>query len=931
MKHFSGLIPYILIVGFGVLFLGSCKSEKGKQVLSDSRSKVTIALIDSLQTVWRQLEPDSLFKTCENLTALELKKPCYLQVLNEFESTKDSLYIVKTYNKLVRIHYDIPAYGTADYYANLAYSKCLEFDIDTLSWEFADAIFHMAMINERKNQFEKSEEFYFKTLAIDEHNKSKYLSNTYNGIGYLFLKKGDFENARLFFNQAMTSENDQRKLIPYLHDMGYLFSKYKHHKLARSYYHKSLRQFNKYGDKKNNYDLQIAFYNYNGLAELDINLNQLDSVNYYLSKAEEVKKQDTLLQKLYLTNLLRGKQAVLEEQFDRALSFFDQSEKEVKNEYKSIERDELITIPFKEKALLFLKQGRYEDALVNIQKALQLVCNSFNSNDPFEVPEIKDIFSKHIAIELLGIKAQIFNSYYKQTNQQKQVAAAFNTYQFIHKLIPVSRQIVAEDVSKFNLAKQASTIYEQAITTSFYLYQKTKNDKYLESTLQFIEGNKTTALLENMKHNSALDKGNLPAEKQLVISSLKTEIDFYEREIRLANNKQEYEAHLLQLKQQYQQQLTALEKQYPEYYTLKYNNQPISIKQIQKTLDKDEILLEYFLTDKLIYLLRISPTESKITTINKRPQFDADLRQLLSIVAERPGNSADIRFYYQLADRLYKDLLGSAQINLEATNKLIIIPDGLLSQLPFGSLLTTPAKPAKGAPFSKDHLEYLIEQTAIGYHYSARLLLETIKTKQETASKLFLGIAPDSKLASSKREVQEIQATLKSGDLMLQKAATKQILLQATTDYRILHFAAHAKQDTRNPKFNEIELFADDRLTSSDIESMRLKADLTVLSACETGVGKLQTGEGVLSLARSFFIAGSPSLVASLWKVDDVSTSALLPGFYDGLTKRMDKSEAIRESKLAYLEAQKMNRGRSHPFYWSGLVVIGNDNVLELN
>lgn len=923
MKHVSILVSFLLLI------FCSCEPNHKKPV--DILSNINEQhFLDSLNVIWDTLTVDSLNKICADLKLNKLKVLCYQKALKGFESNGDSSEILQTLNNLVTVNYYLPDYGSSDYYAGLAYSKAYEYGIDTISWLFADAVYHMAMINERKNLFNKSEAFYNRAFVIED--SLKYSSNvTYNGFGHLCRKRGDLERAKQSFLKAIEkSEDSDISLIPFYYNIGHLHQQLKNYKVAKSFYRKSLQKVELAKNNETKWFQQNVFYNNTRQAEIALEMQQLDSVRYYLKTAEPIKEKfNSKLSDHYLFNLLSGKLASIEGNDSLVLQCFDKAEGELQEEYKSIGRDPVVSIIYKEKALYLLEKKKYQEALINIQKALHQVCNTFDAIDDHQVPKPADIYSKHKAIELLGVKARILKAFFQESKEKKHQLEALKTYQFIHTLIPKARQDVSEEASKYNLAKEASSIYKQAIELSILLFKETEQKKYLEATLQFIEGNKTTTLMEDLKSNEAVDNGTISFEKRQALTALKAEINFFERESYRTNNEQKnyLTDRLFQLKQEYQQQLTSLEKQYPEYYALKYNHQPISIKQLQQTLDKDEVLLEYYLTDQQIYQLQITPTESTIITIDKRPQFDADLRHLLSIIAERPKNSADIAFYYRLAHRLYKDLLGT--VNLKTTNKLTIIPDGDLSQLPFGTLLIEQAKPGGRTPFSKEHLNYLIEQTAIGYHYSARLLVETEKSKQEMANKLFLGIAPDSQLASSEQEVEQIKAELKSGDLMLQKSASKAALLGTANQYRILHFAAHAKQDTRNPKFNEIELFANDRLTSSDIESMRLNADLTVLSACETGVGKLQTGEGVLSLARSFFIAGSPSLVASLWKVDDVSTSALLLQFYGGLTQGQNKSEAIRHSKLEYLEKNKQNQGRSHPFFWSGLVVIGNDGMLK--
>jgi|GEM_PF-7031808 len=892
-------LPYIFSVLFGmIIFCAGCDSSQ-KDIISD----------------------------CDTIE-------CLHGALEHYENNKEKQ--VKVYNGLMDIHYSLVNYDSAQIYADRAIALAKESKIDTLSDLYATAVYNKAMMYERTNQFPLAEELYKKVIVIDKAIKSEYISYTYNGIGHIYSKKGDFENAKFYFKQAQQKAihyNQNTELIPFLYDLGHIHQKNGDHKLAVSFYNKGLNQLNKYGDTTKYYQ-QIAYDIYNRLAQIRIEKNQLDSVSFYLNKAKIIKsKFGSTLQEYHLTNLLEGKLASMTGNYKEALSFLKESEKESLTEYKTLKKDEVLAESFKEMAFAHLKQKQYQQALINVQKAIQYVCKTFVPDGSNKNPEINDIFGKYTAIDLLKLKAEIFKAQYQDSGQQKHLTEALNTYLFINALISYARRDVLEDASKFNIAKQASAIYQSAIETSVQLHDLTKKQQYLEHILQFIEGNKTTALLEDMKSNEAFDKGNIPAKKYQQITNLKGEIAFFEKEKSAVDSPQKdrFTDRIFQLKQQYQQQLKALEQQYPQYYALKHESKPITLKQIQQTLDSEAQLLEYYLTPKQIFVLSITPKTTDLIALDKRPQFEKELGYLLNIIADRSRLSAEGQPFHQLAHRLYTDLLGELIIKL-STKQLLVIPDGPLTQLPFDVLLTDSLqrRDSKKTPyFSTENLNYLIENTAIGYHYSAKLMLETVNKNKKTADQLFLGIAPDGQLASAKEEVNLVKGILKSGDLLLGNAATEKAVLQSASDYRIIHFAAHAKQDKRNPKFNEIALYGDDQLTSSDIESMRIKADLTVLSACETGVGKLQTGEGVLSLARSFFIAGSPSLVASLWKVDDVSTSELLTGFYEGCTSKLKKSAAIRQSKLAYLSKRKYSQTHSHPFYWSGLVVIGNDETIE--
>ncbi|MCF6359049.1 MAG: CHAT domain-containing protein, partial [Draconibacterium sp.] len=127
------------------------------------------------------------------------------------------------------------------------------------------------------------------------------------------------------------------------------------------------------------------------------------------------------------------------------------------------------------------------------------------------------------------------------------------------------------------------------------------------------------------------------------------------------------------------------------------------------------------------------------------------------------------------------------------------------------------------------------------------------------------------------------------------------------------------------PMFNKL-LFSDEELSSAEIYLIKNKANLVVLSACNTGSGQLKKGEGIMSLARGFFYAGCPSIIMSLWEVEDQSGTQIMGSFYKNLKKGKTKDESLRQAKLEYLEGA--NSRRAHPHYWLGYVCIGDNSPL---
>ncbi|MCB0642385.1 MAG: CHAT domain-containing protein, partial [Phaeodactylibacter sp.] len=212
-------------------------------------------------------------------------------------------------------------------------------------------------------------------------------------------------------------------------------------------------------------------------------------------------------------------------------------------------------------------------------------------------------------------------------------------------------------------------------------------------------------------------------------------------------------------------------------------------------------------------------------------------------------------------------------------------------------------------------------------------------TYQETAPISMRGSLQDirsgtiSNLEGTGREVQAIAEHF-GGEFVLSAAATEAAFKEKAPAFDLLHLAMHGEADFENPNFGNL-IFTDldnpkeedHRLYHYEIATMQLQAQLVVLSACETGIGRYEAGEGVFSLARSFMYAGVPSVAMSLWKVNDQSTSDLMARFYQELAAGKPKAAALQDSKAAYLEASRIRY--RHPYYWAGFVLLGDSRPLK--
>ncbi len=164
---------------------------------------------------------------------------------------------------------------------------------------------------------------------------------------------------------------------------------------------------------------------------------------------------------------------------------------------------------------------------------------------------------------------------------------------------------------------------------------------------------------------------------------------------------------------------------------------------------------------------------------------------------------------------------------------------------------------------------------------------------------------------------------------------SEKVLLEKAREYAIIHLAMHGLLDENRPMLSSLVLtengdsLHDNFWQAHEISKLELTADLVVLSACETGYGRFETGNGIASLARAFMYARVPSLVVSLWQVNDASTSIIMQNFYKHLASGMTKSAALRQAKLDYIEKVD-NPIAAHLAFWSPFILIGDERPVKI-
>jgi len=215
-----------------------------------------------------------------------------------------------------------------------------------------------------------------------------------------------------------------------------------------------------------------------------------------------------------------------------------------------------------------------------------------------------------------------------------------------------------------------------------------------------------------------------------------------------------------------------------------------------------------------------------------------------------------------------------------------------------------------------DGSNYLVDTHAITQSASVSVLKICREKKiQKTEQDLVLAVA-DEMTPHINEEVEALRELLPKGLFFVGREAREDKLRRYGPTAGKLHIAAHGIFRADNPMFSSLKL-GDSWLNLFDIFNLQLGAELTVLSACETGMSTVWEGDELLGLARGFLYAGTPSLVVSLWTVNDRSTAQLMRGFYEALQRGVSKTRALQEAVLAVKAAFP------HPYYWAPFILMG--------
>lgn len=377
-------------------------------------------------------------------------------------------------------------------------------------------------------------------------------------------------------------------------------------------------------------------------------------------------------------------------------------------------------------------------------------------------------------------------------------------------------------------------------------------------------------------------------------------------------------------------------------YNMVISVQPPGLTDIQKVIDPGSVLIEYWVGEKdlVIWVVKKSELHVRLVEIDR-----ATLHRLVNYTR----NSIAFRLddYEKTLSAMYDYLIKPIEKQIIGASDIILIPHRSLHFLPFQALLTSDKK-------------YLIEKYVISYAPSAGIFHYSINRDSESGSKLLslaLGnkvIGNFSPLPGTEEEVIQLNRLYENTEVLPLNSFQESYFKENASAYNYIHLASHGVFNKQQPLYSYILMDASDqddgRLTVNEIFGINLKSKIVTLSACETALGELEEADDFVGFSRAFIYAGTPSIVVSLWKVDDATTAWLMTRFnqylYAGyktneaityaqrdiILKKFDTS-TIRGLKEVAIDKQLINelfqefgKDKLLPYYWAPFILLGSNN-----
>ncbi len=763
------------------------------------------------------------------------------------------------------IHYSLNNLDSAVYY----YKKA-----ETINGQFAGVKESERLFNKfgalyfETGDYKRSISYFEKALTIVEEKNPVnlfFVINYKNNIATAFMKLGLYDQALEIFHELLKYPNPGSELM---------------YNTGNTYFEKGdYPQALNYVRRVRNMDFEM----YSSLVKIFIHMHQYDSAQFYLVKAKN----------FYLEN-------------------------------KNVAPRVTYGIIMKYSGDLKVANGNsigalkeYQESIINLDPSFK---NPATNSNPTAFSGLQNFL---FLFDALVAKATAFNELDKEQSESKFLEQSLNAYASAMSLVGHVERTYFSDDARLFLKTKINQAIQDAVEVAIRLFNRTKEIRYLNQAFGFAENNKATVLQAGLNNLELSSLPGLPVA--LVTEERKDKAMLAKLNIQAARSGDSLTLIALQKKiHDVEISLAAIQDKLDEnsdYHNLKfYSSFPNMDSLRENLLSSDAAILSYYYTPAHLICFYITKEGAGISYL---PLNENLFSAIISLRRELQSPEASASQYLRDAGTLlFKELLAPVYDKIKDKKHLIVIPYNEISYLPFELM----RNPTDG--------NLILKKFAISYNYSANFLAggnnSGVRGYDVLAMAPFSGKKNALDLPALPYSWEEIKSL--PGKKLVDAEATKMQFMALSGKFPVIHLATHAMANDTNLLGSYIEFYglkteADTmhRLYEQEIYASDLKsARLVILSACETGNGLLVNGEGVISLSRAFSYAGCKSVITSLWKADEISTSYIARRLHHYLQKGLRIDEALQKAKLDYLESSEIPDRFKNPAYWAHLVLLGD-------
>lgn len=886
----------------------------------------------------------------------------YRQALEIYQQDEDWNSIALVYNNLGNVYKNLEEYDLALDYQE----KSMNISIEQWGEEDSRLInpyINIGNIRTRLGEFDQAFDQFEKALQLATRtwgNRHPRIVTCYNNMGICYYKMGDVGRSADYFEQALEMDKSIRgESHPAVggeyNNLGLLYNDQGKYKEALTAFEKALGIYQLAYGKNHN---QIAQC-YNNIGLVLMNMENYPEAIRYFGNASEVWEEVFGKQHPARGNALHniGNVWFSMENYREALKFYDSAWELRRNTYP--ENHKLVLGDLLGKAMAHYHLGEDKDAFRMMATALNSITGEKDERDIFSVPELGSLHHSPVSIEVLFRMATILYSPDFPNDDHTRLETALRYCELAIRLDAELRQNFSAGLWEESGSSNTQKIVGQGVEVAMKLFRITGDEGFVHRAFELSEAGKASHLRLALRNSQAREFAGVPDTLITYEKRLNYELELKETELENLAGSDSHageEFRLLQenifrLKIARDSLIQAIEQNYPMYFNLKYSANSPGISDLQQYLRKKKsAMIEYFWGEDSVYGFLLMPDRvigMSILSVDSAEILIGQFRESLNkYFQEGQGNDS---LYHILADtwtlvshQLYRQLIYPFEGFTGERANLIIIPDGAINYLPFESFLTAiPEFPDRFRTHS-----YLLKKYRISYHFSAHLLLE--ESGKRNHSRELLAFAPSFNPGGSPfrgelsaeilpelvyhREEAEAIARMWEGNLFVGDKATKSSFIAYAPGAGILHLATHGITNEENSSLSYLAFapeegdLASGRLYSGELYGLDLQADMVVMSACETGIGKFIKGEGMTSMAMGFSYAGVKSMIATYWRVNDMESASLMKYFYEALKSGDPLDEALQEAKLDMI--RHSDNYTAHPYFWAGYVVIGSTDAV---